>query len=191
MGLIARLPFAEVRVGASPAELDASFENAVQLHWGRIFRFILASVRDEGIAEELTQDCFWKAYKGWKRFRGDSSVSTWLMHIAVNVVKDFARNRKFQFWRRAPSVDITAVHDWLRASDLSPENGLVVQEHLCAVWDAVGSLSVKQRTAFLLRFVEDMELGEIAHVMGISEGAAKQHLFRAVRTIRKRLRIKL
>lgn len=166
-----------------------NFDEVVQLHRARVFRFVLASVRDRPVAEDLTQECFWKAYKGWKRFRGDSSVNTWLMHIAVNVVKDFARSRRIQFWRRAPSVDPVSIESWLPDSGRSPEANVMLQENVRAIWTAAESVSPKQRTAFLLRFVEGMEMLEIAEVMGISESAVKVHLFRAVHAVRKRLRI--
>jgi hypothetical protein len=55
------------------------FDRVVQFYWPRILRFILASVRDRDVAETLTQDCFWNAYRGRKSFRGDSTLQTWLM----------------------------------------------------------------------------------------------------------------
>src|SRR5436190_20255580 len=173
-----------VNMNNAASEIE-DFDQVVQLYWRRIFRFVLASVRDRGEAEGLTQDCFCKAYKGWKRFRGDSSVDTWLMHIAINVVRDFARNRRLQFWRRAPSVDATDFSDWLADRNLSPEANAVIQEQVQRIWAVTDILPLKQRTAFLLRFVEDMELSEIAKAMGIGEGSVKVHLFRAVHTIRK------
>lgn len=165
------------------------FDEVVQLYWRRIFRFVLASVRDRHAAEDLTQDCFCRAYKGWKRFRGDSSVNTWLMHIAVNVVKDYARSRKLQFWRHAPALDPESVGQWLQDESLSPEANAVLRDNVRAIWTAAGSISSKQKTAFLLRFVEGMDLSEIGAVMGITENAVKVHLFRAVHSIRKKLRV--
>ena len=164
------------------------FAQVVELYWPRIFRFILASVRDVGEAEGLTQDCFCKAYKGWMRFRGDSSVDTWLMHIAINVVRDFVRNRRLQFWRRAPSIDATDFSDWIADRNLSPEAHAVIQEQVQRIWAVTEILPLKQRTVFLLRFVEEMELSEIARAMGIGEGSVKVHLFRAVHAVRERLR---
>jgi RNA polymerase sigma-70 factor (ECF subfamily) len=172
----------------NPASNIQDFAQVVELYWPRIFRFILASVRDRGEAEGLTQDCFCKAYKAWMRFRGDSSVDTWLMHIAINVVRDFARNRRLQFWRRAPSIDAADFSDWIADRNLSPEANAVIQQQLERIWAVTEILPLKQRTVFLLRFVEEMELSEIAKAMGIGEGSVKVHLFRAVHTIRKRLR---
>jgi RNA polymerase sigma-70 factor (ECF subfamily) len=55
------------------------------------------------------------------------------------------------------------------------------------VWDATGSLSNRQRTVFLLRYLEDLDISEIAKTTGLTENSVKVHLFRAVRGIRKRL----
>ena len=56
-----------------------------------------------------------------------------------------------------------------------------------AVWKATGGLPERQRTVFLLRFVEDMDLLEIAAATGLSEGTVKTHLFRALEAVRRRL----
>src|SRR5262249_49813733 len=133
----------------------------------------------------------WKAYKARRGFRGESSVNTWLMRIAVNVVKDFGRNRKLQFWRRAPASDAAEISDSLPDRRLSPEASAVVQEQIRAVWKATKILSSKQRMIFHLRFVEDMDLIEIAQATGMSEGAVKTHLFRAVHAVRRRLKERL
>ena len=75
------------------------FEAVVRLYWPKVFRFLLASLRDRDAAESLAQDCFWKAYRARKSFRGDSSLSTWLMRIAANLVRDHFRNRRLAFGR--------------------------------------------------------------------------------------------
>jgi RNA polymerase sigma-70 factor (ECF subfamily) len=174
----------------SAVEID-DFDKIVRHYWPRVFRFVLASVRNAEEAESLTQDCFWKAYKGRCGFRGDSSVNTWLMRIAVNVIKDFGRNRKLQFWRRAPASDAAEISDLLPDRRLSPEASAVLQEQVRAVWKATKMLSPKQQMIFHLRFVEEMDLLEIAQATGMTEGAVKTHLFRAVHAVRQRLKGRL
>jgi len=170
------------------AELE-NFDAVVEAYRPRVFRFVLASLRDRDAAETLTQDCFWKAYRSRSRFRGDSSVNTWLMHIAVNLVRDFARNRRLQFWKRtmSASVDARTVSDWLPDRDSTPETKAVIREQVEAIWKATGRLSQRQRTVFLLRFVADMDLLEIAAATGLTEGSVKAHLFRALSSIRKQI----
>jgi RNA polymerase sigma-70 factor, ECF subfamily len=165
------------------------FDKVVEIYWPRVFRFVLASVRDDDAAQTLTQDCFCKAFRSRGRFRGDSSVNTWLIQIAVNLVRDFGRNRRLQFWRRTLSsaVDTRAIADWVRDPDVSPETKAVLKEQVEAVWAATATLSERQRTVFLLRFVEEMDLLGIAAATGLKEGAVKVHLFRAIQAVRKRM----
>jgi RNA polymerase sigma-70 factor (ECF subfamily) len=133
----------------------------------------------------VTQDCLLRAYRARDEFRGDCSVATWLTRIATNLIRDATRSRKFQFWRTAPAVDVGALADRLRSPGISPENSLVVREELVRVWDAVEKLPGKQRNVFLLRFVEEMELPEIAAAMGLHVGTVKSHLHRALAAVRK------
>lgn len=165
------------------AEVLADFDAVVREWWPRVYRFALASLRDRDAAETVAQDCFWKAYRSREAFRGDCSVQTWLMQIAVNLVRDRARNRRLQFWRRfEPDIDLQ-VADGRR----SPEGEASAREQVAAVWRAAGELPQKQRAVFWLRFVEEMELMEIAAATGMREGTVKTHLFRAVRAVRERV----
>jgi RNA polymerase sigma-70 factor, ECF subfamily len=153
----------------------------------RIYRYALLSLRDPDLADNVTQDCFLRAYRAREEFRGDCSVATWLTRIATNLIRDSTRSRKFQFWKTANStaVEVGAVADRLRSPGLSPESSLVVREELVKVWDAVEKLPGKQRSVFLLRFVEEMELPEIATAMGLHVGTVKSHLHRALAAVRK------
>jgi RNA polymerase sigma-70 factor, ECF subfamily len=153
----------------------------------RIYRYALLSLRDPDLAETVTQDCFLRAYKARDDFRGDCSVATWLTRIATNLIRDSTRSRKFQFWKVASSTaaEVGAVADRLRSPGLSPETFLMVREELRGVWDAVENLPGKQRSVFLLRFVEEMELPEIATAMGLHVGTVKSHLHRALAAVRK------
>lgn len=166
-----------------------NFEEVVQDHWSPIFYFVLGWVHDRELASDLTQDCFRKAFKGWKRFRGDSSAYTWLRHIALNTIKSFARSNRIQFWRRASFSDLSAIQDLLPHPGPSPEASVLVRERLQTVWQAARSLPSRQQIAFVLRFGEEMELPEIARSMEVTESAVKVYLFRAVQSLRRTLRL--
>jgi RNA polymerase sigma-70 factor (ECF subfamily) len=162
------------------------FSSVVTSHRPQIFRFLLASTRDVDLAETLTQECFLKAFRNWSNFRGDSSVMTWLMRIAINLQKDHWRNRRMQFWRqtRTNAVDLDEASDWLPSGESSAEKQLLARERVGQVWQAVDELSDRQRTVFLLRYVEELELSEIACATGLSEGTVKAHLSRALGKVR-------
>jgi RNA polymerase sigma-70 factor (ECF subfamily) len=163
-------------------------EATVDLYGPRIFRFALASLRDRDDAETVTQDCFLRAFKAGSAFRNECSIQTWLMQIAVNLVRDRLRNRKLQFWRRIKAVASPVdVLPGLASAESTPEKAVVLKQQLEAVWRAAAALPERQRTVFLLRFVEDMDILEIATATGMKEGTVKTHLFRALRSVRERL----
>ena len=165
------------------------FDAVVRLYWPKVFRFGLASLRDRDAAESLAQDCFLKAYRARQGFRGEASLKTWLMQIAVNLVRDAMRNRRLGFWHRtrAAAPDFDLVSQSLADGGSSPEGTVLAKERVAAMWSVVETLPGRQRTVFLLRFVEDLDLLEIAAVTGLREGTVKAHLFRALEAVRKRM----
>src|SRR6202161_4441869 len=133
---------------AGPDENAAQeFSSIVESHRPQIFRFLLASLRDIDLAETLTQECFLKAHRNWSHFRGDSSAMTWLMRIAINLQKDYWRNRRIQFWRqtRTNAVDLDEASEWLPNGERSAEQQLLAREQVKRVWESVKGLSERQR----------------------------------------------
>jgi len=166
----------------------ADFDEVVRLYRPRIFRFLMGSLGDRDLAESLTQDCFLKAYTARHQFRGDSSLATWLTRIALNLVRDHLRNRRMRFWQktRDTALDIVDVGEWIPDGARSPEEVCLQQERVREIWRSVEKLSRQQRTVFLLRFVEEMELSEIAETTGMNTSTVKSHLYRALRIVRER-----
>jgi RNA polymerase sigma-70 factor (ECF subfamily) len=166
----------------------AEFDEIVREHQARIYRVLWCELRDEEAAATLTQDCFLKAYRGRAEFRGEASVSTWLVRIAVNLARDHQRNRRQNFWRRMLSGNAreaelaaeTAADDTPRA-----DRALLAREQLQRTMDAVKTLSPQQQTVFHLRFLEELSLEEIALVMNVEVGTVKSHLSRAVNALRQ------
>ena len=154
----------------------------------RIFRFHLVSVRDRDVAQTLTQDTFMRAWNARHTFRGDCAVSTWLMRIALNLVRDHTRTDRFRFWKRVSetAVDVSDVSSHVPHRDSSLESRLIANEQLTLVWQSVAELSERQRNVFLLRFVEELELAEIASITNLPISTVKTHLYRALAAIRAR-----
>jgi RNA polymerase sigma-70 factor (ECF subfamily) len=165
------------------------FEVLFERYRPRIYRFILASLRNNESAENLTQDCFIRAYQARYQLRSPESAGTWLMQIAANLVRNHEASGRLKFWRRTlrADVDVSAAGDWIPDRQMSPEQAAVAKQQVEKIWKVAGRLSGKQRTVFLLRFAEDMELLEIAAVTGMKEGTVKTHLFRALKLVRTAL----
>jgi RNA polymerase sigma-70 factor, ECF subfamily len=175
------LPAAVIRQDAG------GVEEWMRLYRGRIFRYILFATRDEDVAESLTQDCFLRAHAARSSFRGDCAMATWLMRIAVNLVRDHQRSMKLRFWRRAPMLDAAEMSDRLPDTSRSTEQRLIVEERVASVWRAVETLSERQRSIFLLRFVEELELPEISEAMQLNLNTVKSHLYRALNAVKQQV----
>ncbi len=154
----------------------------------RIFRFLLLSIRDRDVALSLTQDTFLRAWLSRSSFRGDCSIYTWLMRIAVNLLRDHTRTQKFRFWRNsaATAIDVSEITDYIPNPESSAESRLITSEQMAAIWHTVSELTPRQRNVFLLRFVEELELTDIAAVTGLPLSTVKTHLYRALAAVRAR-----
>lgn len=170
------------------SELD-DIDGLVRIYRPRLLRYVTYSIKDQDLAETITQDCLLKAYKGRASFRGDCSVSTWLFSIANNLVRDQLRTKKFQFWRtaRATAVDVTEMAGSLDSGETSPERRMLAKERAAEMAELVLGLSEKQRSVFTLRFMDEMDLDEIALATAMPVNTVKTHLHRAVTSIRKQM----
>jgi RNA polymerase sigma-70 factor (ECF subfamily) len=166
-------------------ELD-DIDALVRTYRPRILRFVAFSIGDADLAESITQDCFLKAYNGRHNFRGDCSVNTWLTSIALNLVRDQQRLQKFRFWRqaRATAIDVTDAASFLPSNESSPESRILAKEKAAHVQAALEHLSPNQRTIFLMRFSEEMDLSEIAATLKMPVNTVKTHLHRALKSVR-------
>jgi RNA polymerase sigma-70 factor, ECF subfamily len=170
------------------SELD-DIDTLVRTYRARLLRFVAFSVGDADVAESIVQDTFLKAWSARASFRGDCSTSSWLTSIALNLVRDHQRIRKFQFWRKAEStaVDIVDAAGFLPSSEKSPEEQIMVRERAKEVAAVLQQLSLKQRAVFLMRFQEEMDVAEIAVAISMPVNTVKTHLHRAIRAVRESL----
>jgi len=180
---------------SSPATENAKeilaerFEEIMRQHQQRVYRVIFLLVRDEDTADTLTQECFLRAYLKRASFRGECQIETWLLRIAVNLVRDHSKNRRTSFWRKLVGLDegesAGAKPRQFPAPEPSAERTLLVREELDAVWNALSSLSPQQRAIFFLRYEEEMSLAQIAALLELKIGSVKSQLARATGKLRE------
>jgi len=159
------------------------FDGIVARHQKQIYRILLCMVRDADVADTLTQECFLRAFRKRRSFRGESSLSTWLVRIAINLAHDQNRSRRWAFWRKLERPERM---DAIQTADAhqSPEQILMKRESMNAIRSAVEKLPERQKTVFLLRYIEDMPLEAIAEAMGLKLGTVKSHLFRGIEAVK-------
>ncbi|MBI1750703.1 MAG: sigma-70 family RNA polymerase sigma factor [Acidobacteria bacterium] len=190
---LTRLAAAPFRHAGTAAGLRAAdFDEIVRQHQRRIYRLLLSLVRDPDAADTLTQECFLRAYRKRASFRGEASIATWLMRIAINLATDHGKNRRRAFWSRLFGRSEASESAALDVTDPQPsaERALIASEQVAAVRAVVNELPARQRAIFLLRFVEEMSIEEIAHATGLETGTVKSHLHRALSAVRQQVKLR-
>jgi len=174
--------------GRAISELD-DIDQLVKNYRARLLRFVTFSTGDPDLAETITQDCLLKAYNARQSFRGDSSVNTWLTSIAVNLIRDHQRTQKFKFWKqaKATAVDVTDVASFIAADSSSQEQQLIAKQQVAKLSGIINTLSLNQRTIFLMKFSDEMDLADISEAMNMPINTVKTHLHRALKAVRSQL----
>lgn len=145
-----------------------------------LLRFADRLLSDRGTAEEVTQEVFVKVISRAHQFDGRAEVSSWLFAIAANACRDRRRRD-----RRATIVPLEAVPEPAQKAE-GIEKVLGDRERREAVRRALAELSEEQREALVLARYHGLPYAEIAEVLGISVGAVKTRIFRAVEALKSR-----
>ena len=184
----ARAKIAVGERGQAISELD-DIDALIRNYRARILRFVTFSTGDPDLAETLTQECFLKAYNGRASFRGDSSLNTWLTSIALNLVRDHQRTKKFKFWKqaRATAIDVSDVASFVSSPESTPEAQLIAKQQVGRLSAILETLSDNQRTVFLMKFSDEMDLQDISAAMNMPVNTVKTHLHRALKSVRAQL----
>lgn len=145
-----------------------------------LLRFADRMLSDRESAQEVTQEVFVKVISRAHQYDGRAAVSSWLFAIAANACRDRRRRD-----RRAAVVPLDAIAD-LPSRGEGIEARLAGRERRAAVRRALESLSEEQREALVLARYHGLPYSEIARVLGISVGAVKTRIFRAVESLKAR-----
>lgn len=160
-------------------DLD-SFAELYNRYLCRIYRFVRSQTPDDPTAEDLTAHTFFRALSSGGGFRGDGTYSSWLFRIAHNTLVT---------WRSKQSSAPIAVEEVPEHMDPGPSPASVAleREEKQLVWTLVSSLPPTQGEVLALRYLEDLEIGEIATITGKTRGAIRILLHRARNGLRHAL----
>lgn len=171
-----------------------AFDEMVKRYWDRIYSTVYRMLHNSQDAEEVTQDAFIRAHRALGEFRGDSTFSTWLFQIAINL----ARNRYWYWWRRkrhesvsfdaplGPDSNLTLV-ELLPADVADPGEAALSDEFTASIARGIDRLSVSHREILILRNVKNLSYDEIARTLRLSVGTVKSRIARAREALRARL----
>ena len=154
-------------------------EQLYREHSDSVYRYIFFLIRHRECAEDLTQETFYRAYKGFNGFNMQASPSTWLLKIARNVTYDyFRRKRIIQFF------SFNKEHDLDRTS-LSPDSRMEQKEQIARMMDSLSKLKKDYQEVLLLRKLQECSIQETAYILGWTEAKVKMKMSRALEALKK------
>ncbi len=144
-----------------------SMEKIYRVHAGTVYGFLLSKTGNPDLAEELTQETFFRAVKASGKFKGDSTVSTWLCGIAKRVLFEYFRKQKKEKLPKEPegyaaSVEEEIFRDW--------DNLQIIK--------AIHHLEEPVREVMYLRLIGNLSFAQIGEIMGRSENWARVAFYR-------------
>jgi RNA polymerase sigma-70 factor (ECF subfamily) len=159
------------------------FEEIYRLHYSYVYKFLYRTCgHDHHLAEELTQETFYQAFRSMHRYNGKCSIETWLCSIAKNIWFHHIRKHK-DLCLDLESLEETLYDDY----EKTPEAYAERRERSAAIRTAIAHLKPKYREVVLLRASGELTFAQIADIMKITESSAKVLYFRAKNDIKESL----
>ncbi len=153
-------------------------------HIDRVHRICYRIVQDRSQVQDCVQEVWLKVFRKIGRFRCDKSFAAWLNTVTANTAIDYYR----KLARHRNHITNGGIHAGTAATDENPGNRQLDSELIEErIRDALETISVNQRTAFVLRYYEDMPVAEIAQIIGCAEGAVRTHIRRSLLALRAKL----
>lgn len=170
-----------------------AFEVLLARHRGAVYSFLLRSVRDPAVAEDLFQETFLRVVQRSDQFTGQSRFTTWLYTIARNLTVDHARRMRH---RRHASLDAPThgeagdsrlLGDGIAGPDRGADRAAIQNQASETLRVALDALPDEQREVFLLRQIDGLAFAEIASILGIPENTAKSRMRYALERLQQAL----
>jgi RNA polymerase sigma-70 factor (ECF subfamily) len=159
-------------------------------HSAKLFRVAFRITGNEADAEDVVQEAFLRGYRKLESFELRSDFGTWMYRIAVRCALDRISGARINEDSRVGEESDPQQHQMQMADLAAGPERLLLSGEIGAMQEmAMLSLTPTERTAFVLRHMEDCTSEQIATALGIEPNAAKQAVFRAVQKVRRRLAI--
>jgi RNA polymerase sigma-70 factor (ECF subfamily) len=170
---------------------EHAYETLIQRFQYQVYSVVSRLTDDPSDAPDVVQEVFLKVFRNIARFRGESSLKTWIYRIAVNEARNhrrwFGRHRAKEVGLEPAGFDDSGHEDWLPAESPDPYEITLDQEVRELIEEAFQHISPSYRAALVLREVEELSYEEIAEILEISVGTVKSRILRGRESLRKQL----
>ncbi len=171
---------------------ERAFTELVGRFQGPMFNLCYRMLGNAAEAEDIAQETFVKAFKGIARFRGDSSLGTWLYRIAVNLCKNRLKYLSRRHYGSSQAIDGVPERAWAQSSQPTlgeaapaPDAALAGSRAERRVQVALAAVDAEFRELLVLRDIQGLSYVEVVRVTGLPEGTVKSRLHRARAALRR------
>ena len=165
-------------------EDDMEFEQIYNEYYKEIYCFVLAMNSNDDIAEEITQETFYKAFRGIRKFQGDCSLKTWLCQIAKNTYRSYLKKQKYAADEDGKEVLECKKND--REYE-SVEEMVIKRNEALSIYKVIKLLDEPYKEVFILRTINQLSFQEIGQVYERKEVWARVTYHRARLKIQEKL----
>ncbi len=173
---------------------DSALNEIMHRYKKPLFHFVTRYTRDEEISYDIVQETFFRVYKKAETFNPSYKFKTWLYQIALNLCRDYARKKKLQSFISLDSwtknEEEISLHDII-ASDENIENLAEHRQTLKLLETQIDKLPHKLKTALILFALEDHSQEECARILGVTPKTVETRIYRARKTLLRKLSEKL
>ncbi|WP_167240555.1 sigma-70 family RNA polymerase sigma factor [Massilia genomosp. 1] len=169
-------------VDRAKAGCRKSFDMLVVKYQNRLMRLISRLVYDRVQAEDLVQESFIKVYRGLANFRGECAFYTWLYTIGINTAKSYliAQAKRNPTFMQTHAEQGPTFADTEDIPDMNtPDSALESKQLALAIYSAINSLTLDERTSIVLRELEGLSYEEISIIMQCPVATVRSRIFRA------------
>ncbi|MCQ4922469.1 sigma-70 family RNA polymerase sigma factor [Tissierella carlieri] len=154
------------------------FEEIYSEYFKDVYRYVLCLSKNESIAEDITQETFFKALKNIDSFKGNCKMSVWLCQIAKNSYFSYLKKKQNNF---------ESIEDIADVFDSGFEQILADDESVFEIHKILHNLEEPYKEVFTLRFFGDLSFSKIAELFGKTESWARVTYHRARIKLKEKL----
>lgn len=152
--------------------MEQDIEEIYKRHMKNVYNYIFCLCNNESLAEEVTQETFYRAMKGINKFRGDCKIQVWLCQIAKHVLYK-ERKRKRKMLLISMDAEIGEIK-----SDVNVEEEIIEREEKDELYKQIQKLDSPTRELVFLRLTTELTFKDIAQILGKTEAWTRVEFYR-------------
>ncbi|WP_052345824.1 sigma-70 family RNA polymerase sigma factor [Paucisalibacillus sp. EB02] len=163
---------------------ESAIQQLMELYSEKVYLLAFSFIKDRGIAEDISQEVFLKAYKYLNNFRGEAAVSSWIYRITVNTSKDFLKKKSF----KQVLLESSLLENFRKTE--STETSFLKTIRNEQLLQSILTLPMKYREVIVLHYFYDVKVNELSRVLNLNANTIKTRLSRGRDILKRKIDVR-